>query len=397
MKILYLAHRIPYPPNKGDKIRSFHEIRYFGRRHEVHLLAFCDQPGDGAYATKLSEYCRRVTLVPLSHWPQRFRAATAMLLGKPWTLGYFANPAMRNALDRELLEDSFDLVFAYSSSMAPYIAPLGGLPRILDFVDSDASKWRQYARMGSVPSKWLYDFEWRKLNKYEAETISHLDSSIFVSPREARHLAKIVDAGKLCFIQNGVDLGYFSAVPRAGSSRSIIFTGAMDYFPNIEAVNFFAREVLPIVHAAIPDTQFLIVGSNPSRQVRMLADLPGVIVTGTVKDVRPYLSEAGVSVVPVKVSQGIQNKILEALASGLPVVATRAALGGMASTRDLPVAEADDAPAFAEHVIKFLKNPLTNGQIETCRRMLKLNYDWDTNLSAFERLFERLVPSHSTV
>jgi sugar transferase (PEP-CTERM/EpsH1 system associated) len=395
MKILYLAHRIPYPPNKGDKIRSFHEIRHFSRRHEIHLLAFCDQPGEEMYAEELRQYCTSVTLVPLRKWPQRFRAATFMIFGKPWTLGYFANPNMQAALTKELQKNCYDLVFAYSSSVAPYAESLEGLPRILDFVDSDASKWRQYAKTRSAPSKWLYYFEWKKLEKYETKLISDFNYSIFVSKREAGHLAEHTESEKLCFIQNGVDLDYFSPVQRIGPCKSIIFTGAMDYFPNVDAVRFFALEVLPIVRSSIPDARFIIAGSNPSREVRMLADLPGVAVTGTVKDIRPYIADAGVAVVPVKISQGIQNKILEALASGLPVVATRAALDGMASTKDLPVAEANDARSFAEHVIAFLNNPLTDIRIESCRRLLYLNYSWNSNLSAFDKLFERLIPSHS--
>jgi glycosyltransferase involved in cell wall biosynthesis len=243
--------------------------------------------------------------------------------------------------------------------------------------------------------KWLYGFEWKSLRKYEAKLISDFDCSIFVSKREATNLSEHTDSAKICFIQNGVDLDYFSAVQHNGARKSIIFTGAMDYFPNIDSVNFFAREVLPIVRSSIPDARFLIVGSNPSKEVRILARLPGVTVTGTVKDVRPYLADAGVAVVPVKISQGIQNKILEALASGLPVVATKAALDGMASTKDLPVAEADGADSFAGHVIKFLAGPLTNTQIETCRQVLRLNYSWDTNLSAFDKLFERLISPHS--
>jgi sugar transferase (PEP-CTERM/EpsH1 system associated) len=395
MKILYLAHRVPYPPNKGDKIRSFHEIRHFSRFHDIHLLAFCDRRGDESYIMELRKHCRRVTLVPLHRWPQRFRAAVNMLFCKPWTLGYFENPEMHAVLAGELSQNSFDLVFAYSSSMAPYARSLAGLPKIIDFVDSDASKWRQYAEMRSLPSKLLYDFEWRSLKQYEAEAISDFDYSVFVSRREAGHLSGYTDSRKVGFIPNGVDLDYFEALPQRTSHKSIIFTGAMDYFPNIDAVNFFARKVLPIVRLAVPDARFFIVGSNPSRQVRILKSLPGVTVTGTVEDVRPYFADARVAVVPVKISQGIQNKILEALASGLPVVGTKAALDGMASTKDLPVVEANDAQAFAENVIKFLNRPLTCDQVEKCRRLLQLNCDWDTNLSAFDRLFERLVPSHS--
>jgi glycosyltransferase involved in cell wall biosynthesis len=227
--------------------------------------------------------------------------------------------------------------------------------------------------------------------------VRDFDFSVFVSKREAEHLHEATNGEKVHFIQNGVDLEHFAAVSRSGSSKGIVFTGAMDYYPNIDAVTFFAHEILPAVRSAVPDARFLIVGSNPSPHVRLLANLPGVTVTGTVKDVRPFLADAGVAVVPARISQGIQNKILESLASGLPVVATKAALAGMSYTKDLPVAEADNAGSFAERVAEFLKNPLSCAQVEACRRSLRLAYDWDVNLSAFDRLFERLAPAHRSV
>jgi sugar transferase (PEP-CTERM/EpsH1 system associated) len=278
--------------------------------------------------------------------------------------------------------------------MAPYARSVNNIPKILDFVDSDASKWQQYAELKPAPSKWLYGREARSLKQYEADMVRDFDFSVFVSKREAEYLHEAVNGTKVHVIQNGVDFEYFSTVCRNGSPRGIVFTGAMDYYPNVDAVTFFAREILPAVRSAVPDARFLIVGSNPSPQVRLLAKLHGVMVSGTVKDVRPFLADAGVAVVPTRISQGIQNKILEALASGLPVVATRAALGGMSYTHDLPVVEADNAGTFAERVIEFLKNPLSPAQTEACRRSLRLAYDWDVNLSAFDRLFERLAPAH---
>jgi len=395
MRILYLAHRVPYPPNKGDKIRSFHEIRSFSRRHEIHLIAFFDDPRDAVQASALHEYCRTVTLVPLHRWPQRIRAGFSMLAGKPWTQGYFRNPRIPRVIADKLATHAFDLVFAYSSSMAPYAARIGHLPKVLDFVDSDASKWRQYAMFKPAPARWLYGFESRRLAAFEYEMLRCFQGSIFVSQRETGHLPLQDLSSKVHYIQNGIDLDYFTPPQAARSGASVVFTGAMDYFPNIDAVCYFAREILPRIRRRRQDASFVIVGSNPAPAVRGLAALPGVTVTGAVEDVRPYLAAARVAVVPVRISQGIQNKILEALASGLPVVARSESAAGVAHAQDLPMAVADDADAFAHHVLDFLEKPLTERQIGLCRERLAKHYGWDVNFSAFETVFDRVSDSFS--
>ncbi|MBN2320618.1 MAG: TIGR03087 family PEP-CTERM/XrtA system glycosyltransferase [Acidobacteria bacterium] len=394
MNILYLAHRIPYPPNKGDKIRSFHEIRYFSQRHNIHLMAFSDQPGDEKHLSELEKYCRSVTLVPLHRPRQYCRAALSMLIRKPWTLGYFSCPAMEKTIRSNKM--SFDLTFIYSSSMAPYSKLLNGVPKILDFVDSDASKWLQYAKMKPLPMNWMYGWEGKNLGQYESNMIREFDFSIFVSKREIKHLPEAIENKKIHFIQNGIDLDFFTPVRPKGSGRTILFTGAMDYYPNVDAVCYFARKVMPLVRSSMPDARFMIVGSNPTRQVKHLRNIPGVTVTGFVKDTRPFFADAGVAVVPIRISQGIQNKLLEALASGLPVVATKEALEGLAHTSNLTVAEANGTAQFAERVIEYLKKPLTTAQIEVSRRTLQSDYSWDLNLSSFDRLFEKLYPGHST-
>ena len=387
MRILYLAHRVPYPPNKGDKIRSFHEIRHLGRLHELHLLAFCDRKEDLQYENDLLQYCRTVKLIPLSRWVQKLRAAGAMLAGRPWTLGYFSSRAMRLAVEQKLAENQFDMIFAYSSSMAPYVEPVKSVPKILDFVDSDAGKWSQFAAATRAPFNWIYGYEARRLKEFEIRMIDTFDCCSFVSPRETEHLPLHRTSRKPFYIQNGIDLDFYDAPPRTTVSQTIIFIGALDYFPNIDAVTYFATEVFPIVREKVAGTRFMIVGSRPGARVLRLARLPGVTVEGDVKDVRPFIAEARVSVAPLRISQGIQNKVLEALALGLPVVASTNAAAGLPSTDGLPLAIARDTAAFAQSVCEFLSQPpLTAERIKTCREQLRRHHDWSTNLGVLENL-----------
>ena len=385
MKILFLCHRIPYPPNKGDKIRSFHEIKHFSKNHEIHLLAFCENSNEISYGNELKKYCRSVSLILIKPHIQRIKAAIFMLQGKPWTLGYFSDRAMRDAVQEKLNTVSFDVVFAYSSSMAPYALTAARIPRVLDFVDSDACKWRRYAQLEPAPKSWLHSYEASKLARFEQEMILKFDASIFVSPREASHLT-----GGIHFIQNGVNLDYFAAFPREKGSNLIIFTGAMDYFPNIDAVTFFAENIFPLIRSYLGDAQFLIVGSRPTSAVRRLERSPGITVTGTVLDIRPNLAKASVAVVPLRISQGIQNKILEALAADLPVVATRSAAEGLQTIEGLPISVTDDPKEFSDRVLDYLRNPLGEEEIKRCRHHLELQYSWEKNLSAFDHIFHQL-------
>jgi sugar transferase (PEP-CTERM/EpsH1 system associated) len=386
LKILYLAHRIPFPPNKGDKIRSFHEIKYFSRRHELHLLAFFENPEEACYAEDLRKFCKSVTLVPLHRRLQHARALMAMLSCRPWTLGYFSSPQMRAAVRKQLISFRFDAIFVYSSSMAPYVSAERGIPKVLDFVDSDALKWLQYAHFKSGPARWLYSWEGRILLRFEKKMADAFDDSTFVSSREAGHLCSRKYEGKVHFVQNGIDLEALADIKIDGASKTIIFTGVMDYFPNVDAVAYFAREIFPLVRAAVPEARFLIVGRNPTPEVQRLVNLPGVQVTGTVPDVRPFLAESKVAVVPVRISRGIQNKILEALAAGLPVVTTSAAAEGLASINEYAIAVAEEPKAYAEHVIAYLKVPPNAGRVAATRRRLIREYNWERNLSAFDEM-----------
>ncbi len=398
MQILFIAHRVPFPPDKGDKIRSFHEIKHLSRKHDIHLLAFCDEPDESIYQKDLLEYCRSVMLVELNPLRQKVHALASMFTGDPWTKGYYDSTAMRSAVESTFARKGIDVAIAYSSSVAPYVASLP-VRRILDFVDSDAAKWKQYSTIKIGPTRWLYSYEARHLASFERRMMGAFDASIFVNPREIEwlssgrrsHSGPVVEhlSSKLHFIANGIDMEYFQPQKIVKGGPVMVFTGAMDYFPNVDAVTHFAHSIFPKIRADVPDARFLIVGRRPTAQVRRLGTHSGITVTGSVPDVRPYLQSARAAVVPLRIAQGVQNKVLEALAMGLPVVATPLVANGLAAADELQLFVEHDSTTFAQRVVDCLRGPgRSAAQIARTREILNKYYSWDTNLGALDSLVE---------
>lgn len=335
--LLFLAHRIPYPPNKGDKIRSWNFLRHLAQRHRVHLGCFIDDPADHEHEAALRAICGECCFVDLNSRRNRLLSARGLLTGAPLTLPYYASRRL-GAWTRDIVGRFRPArIFFFSSAMAqfdpqtPYAAR-----RVIDFVDVDSQKWTEYADKQRWPLSWIYAREGRTLLRFERETARRMDASLFVSAAETRLFATLApeSTGKLHAVNNGVDTDYFSperayANPFPSGQRPLVFTGAMDYWPNIDAVDFFAKAVLPAVRESIADATFWIVGSNPAKTVLDLAGLPGVTVTGRVPDVRPYLAHAAAVVAPLRIARGIQNKVLEAMAMAKTVVATPQAAEGI--------------------------------------------------------------------
>jgi sugar transferase (PEP-CTERM/EpsH1 system associated) len=240
--------------------------------------------------------------------------------------------------------------------------------------------------------KWIYGLEAERLKRYETQMIDEFDFSVFVSAREADHLSERQQS-RVLLIQNGIDLDFYRPEKRRPRSRDIVFTGVMDYFPNVDAVTYFAHEIFPSLRQRFPDARFVIVGSNPVSAVRKLAALPGVVVTGAVPDVRHFIAQSRVAVAPLRISQGIQNKILQALAGGLPVVASPNAVAGLPHLTRVPLTIAEDSKAFIAAVGEYLSRPLlSQAEVQSCRQELKRHHDWGTNLGAFQAAMNTLAP-----
>jgi sugar transferase (PEP-CTERM/EpsH1 system associated) len=288
-------------------------------------------------------------------------------------------------------EKRFDAVVAYSSSTAPYAELATGVPRMLDMVDVDSAKWAQYARFVTPPLRPVYALEARRLRAYEAATGQSFARVVLATDHEASDFRSFAPEASAVAIPNGIDLQYFRPLDLPKAKRpTLIFTGQMDYFANVDGICHFAATVLPRLRRRFPELELLVVGRSPAHRVRALSDLPGVHVTGAVGDVRPFLARAWVFVAPLRIARGVQNKVLEAMASDLPVVCSdrvHAGLseGGFESGRDL-LSSPDDA-GFEQAVTALLEDAeLRRRMAVAARERLEIGYRWSTNLRRFEDL-----------
>jgi sugar transferase (PEP-CTERM/EpsH1 system associated) len=405
MKVLYLCHRIPYPPNKGDKVRAFHQLRAISARHEVDLFTLADDLADWDHQSALVPYCQRLTVVRLRPGLARLRALPCLFNGRPATLPYFFSAELRREIRGTLLRRSYDRIYVYSSAMAQYVEGIEDIPIVLDLVDVDSDKWRQYAAVAPFPLSLIYRREGRRLQEYERNICERASCVVVSTEREASVLRQFSKANNLHVVPNGVDTNYFKPlVARPDTTTlTVAFSGDMSYFPNQEAVIYFARQVLPIIRQSLANVRFLIIGRNPGRKVRQLQKIPGVEVTGSVPDVRTFLAKAQVSVAPFSIAAGIQNKILEAMASGLPVVATSRAIQGLSADVAAVVEKGDRAEELATKIVRLLRDPELGRRIGMeGRRRVTADYSWERSLDQLCRLLEcpegpRTAPRHPPI
>ena len=389
MRILFLCHRVPYPPDKGEKIRAFHEIRALARRNRVHLLTLADGPvPDLAPHEAL---CERVEVFPIRRMAGYVRAALAATRPRPLTLSFFESKELAQRVRELAARESYDVAVAYSSSMGQYLELLPDLPQVMDMVDVDSAKWEQYARFAPLPLRPVFALEAKRLRAYEAELARRLDCVSLATAREARLLESFAPGASVATVVNGVDLEFFKPLDLPKAPRpTLVFTGQMDYFANVDGIVHFARQVFPRLRERFPELELLIVGRSPVPAVRTLGDLPGVQVTGAVGDVRPFLARAWVFVAPLRIAQGVQNKVLEAMASSLPVVCSDrvhagVSEGGFRHGRDLLAAGTDEE--MAEAITSLLEDPDARDRLaEHAYQRLVAAYRWAPNLERFEEL-----------
>ncbi|MCB1876794.1 MAG: TIGR03087 family PEP-CTERM/XrtA system glycosyltransferase [Chromatiales bacterium] len=393
-ELLFLVHRIPYPPNKGDKIRSFHLLEHLRKRFTVHLGCFVDDPDDWPHVDVLRGMCDQSCFLPLNPTRSKLKSLSALFTGKPLTLPYYFDRRMAEWVEGILARPGLKTVVMFSSSMAQYIdgAQVQGRRTLLDFVDVDSDKWSQYAASKTWPLNWLYRREGRTLLQFEREMARRFDTSVFVSGHETELFARLApeSASRVIACSNGVDFAYFSPEhtfpsPFSHPGPVLVFTGAMDYWANVDAVVWFARKVFPGLRERYPGLAFVIVGSRPGPEVQGLTEIPGVTVTGTVPDVRPYLAHCDAAVIPLRIARGIQNKVLEAMAMGKPVVTTRAAFEGIDAKPEQDLLLADDEAQLIKQCERLL-----NGQVDTrrmgdsARNVIVEKYDWEKNLQRLD-------------
>ncbi len=391
MRVLYLCHRVPYPPDKGDKIRAFHQLRAMSARHEVDVFTLADDDADMEHRQALEAYCHRFTVARIKPKLARLRALPYLLTRAPLTVPYFHSAELAREVRKALRERSYDRIFIYCSAMAQYVEAVNDIPVLIDLVDVDSDKWTQYAGFTKFPFSAVYRREGRTLQEYERKICEKAACVVVTTVREAELMRRISPGARVHVAPNGVDTEYFNpcAVPSEGGEPGVIFTGDMSYFPNEEAVTYFAHRVLPLIRREVAAVRFWIVGRNPGPKVQALRNFKGVEVTGFVPDVREYLAKARVAVAPFSIAAGIQNKILEAMAFGLPVVATSRAAQGLSSGVAELVETGDTAEEMAVKIVLLLRDVglRTRKSVEG-RRRVSVEYRWDRALGQLLELLE---------
>ena len=399
--LLYLVHRIPYPPNKGDKVRSYHILKHLAARHRVFLGTFADDPDDLQHVARLRELCAELRVIELSPRLARLRSVSGFAANEPLSVAYYRNAELARWVDTTLANEAIDACIVFSSAMAQYVAGADA-PRtvLIDFVDVDSAKWVQYADSRWWPLSWVYRREGSRLLAFERAAADRATRAFFVTDAEADLFRRLAPGcvGRIETIGNGVDTEQYAPSealpsPFAAGSLPVVFTGAMDYWPNVDGVRWFAEEVLPRVLDALPNAHFTIVGMRPTAAVKALASAH-VTVTGTVPDVRPYLQHAAVVVAPLRVARGIQNKILEAMAMARPVVATDACGAGIDAVNGRHFVTAHDAATMADAVVSLLRDGEAARMMgNAARARIVARYTWEAQLRLLEEALAPATPS----
>ncbi|MBJ02156.1 MAG: sugar transferase [Planctomycetes bacterium] len=395
MRILFLAQRVPYPPNRGDKISSWRLLERMGRSHQVKCLAFAHDEADFQAAEELTAMGYPTRAVPHNATWQRLRSLPLLATQTPLTLGVFGSATMKTLVSDAV--EQTDLIYAFSSSMGAFMLPYDHLARIMHFAELDSDKWRQYAETRSFPMSWIYRREHRTLFAFEQRLSRAVEQNVFVTPLEERIFRELIPAARATTLRNGVDLESFAPRPELSEPNHLVFTGVMDYFPNVDACRFFVTEVLPIIRLEVPDVRFSIVGSKPTDEVERLAREAGVTVTGFVDSTADWLARASVAVAPIRIARGIQNKVLEAMAMGLPVVSTTTACQGVEGQAGRDFIVADDAPAMARAVCDLLTDrDVAQNLGKRARRFVEDNYDWEQVFTPLEALLNQAQADHKS-
>lgn len=364
-EVLFLAHRIPFPPDRGDKIRSCHILRHIAGLAPVHVACFADDAADLSHEADLAALAQSHCLVRRSR-ALPVAGLAALATGRPVSLAAFASRALAAYVERLLATRTIGAIYVFSGQMAQYIPRSFAGRVVMDFVDVDSAKFEAYAASAHAPQKWLYAREARLLSRFEGAVAARVSASLLVTPEEAAlftsRLARPAEARVLALC-NGIDTDFYDPATvapdpaMAGQGPQISFTGQMDYPPNVAAVETFTRAVMPAIRAVHPDARFNIVGRAPVAAVRALDGVNGARVTGAVDDVRPWLAGADLVVAPLMIARGVQNKVLEAMAMARPVLATPQAATGIAARHGHEICVAEGADALAAAAIALLADP----------------------------------------
>jgi len=358
MNILFLTHRFPCPPDRGDRIRSYHTIKFLSKRHNIFLASVDETNPPSIHINCMKELCKEILFSPINRKKQMIKASLYLPTNVPLSLPLFYNKRLYKDIKKLIARQKIDLIYIYCVSMAPYVEKFSNIPKVIDFIDSDSQKWLDYASTTNFPMKLIYIREGKLLRQYEKKIANKSHHAFVASKREEDIFKRYIRSCPITTILNGVAIPKYIKRYNNHNSKdiSMVFVGVMDYWPNVDAVTFFAKDVFPKIRKEFSDAKFFIVGKNPCEQVKKLSEIPGVKVTGFVPDVKAYLLSATLCVVPLRIARGIQNKLLEAMAMKVPVVATSAATEGIMATPEQDLLIADDPDEMAKKIINLIRD-----------------------------------------
>jgi sugar transferase (PEP-CTERM/EpsH1 system associated) len=392
VKILFVCHRFPFPPKRGGKIRPFNVIRHLHRVHDVTVASLVRSDEEAEEGEGLREHCSRFEMVKIDNAIQTARMVARLPTAAPSSIGYFHSALLARRIRRLLADESFDLVFVHCSSAAHYVADAIGTRKILDFGDMDSQKWLEYAHYKPFPLNLGYRLEGIKLAAEEKRLARSFDFCTATTRGEWETLQSYATGVPADWFPNGVDSRYFAPGETPYDEHTLCFIGRMDYYPNQACVREFCVEAFPRIRERRPDASFLIVGADPDPSILALGKLPGVTVTGSVPDVRPYLRRAAAMVAPLRIARGTQNKILEAMATGVPVVTSSTAARGVDAVPGEHLLVADTSADIAEAAVRLMNDrDVREKYAKAGRARVVSHHAWDASMQRLDRIIERCM------
>lgn len=397
MNILYLCHRFPFPPKRGGKIRPFNMIRHLSASgHQVTVCSLARSPEEAEEGRGIAPYCAGFEMGHVKELVQVARMIVRLPVVTPSSMGYFYSPELAEHVQRLLGSRTWDLIFVHCSSVAQYVEHVTDVPKILDFGDMDSQKWFEYANYKPFPLSLGYRFEGAKMLAAEKRLARQFDLCTATTRAEWETLNDYQTGADTDWFPNGVDADFFCPVDESYDADTISFIGRMDYYPNQECMARFCEQTWPLLKSRRPAMKLLIVGADPSPAMRKLGDLPGVTVTGSVPDVRPFIRGSALMVAPLNIARGTQNKILEAMAMGVPVVTSTIAAGGVDAESVTHFLVADTPQAYADAIMQIVDSPAERDRLAVAGRQRMLSHHaWPRSMVRLEGIIDRGIANFS--
>lgn len=387
MKILFITSRIPYPLEKGDKLRAFNHLKLLAEKHEVTLIALNETKIHPDADQVLSRYCKEFHVFEIPFVVRVAGLVSALFSGKPFSTAYFHNVVVHNAIN-EIIDNVHPAhIFCQLTRVTEYVKNIKDIPKTLDYQDAFAKGMERRISKEPFYLRWLFRMEHKRLAKYEAEVFDWFDNKIIISNQDRENITH-QNKQDIVVVPNGVDFEYYS--PRIAEKKyDLLFTGNMAYPPNVESVVFLVKEVLPLVIKHKPQIKLLIAGTDPVKRVLAL-ESNNVEVSGWVDDMRDCYAASKLFIAPMQISIGLQNKLLEAMAMNIPCITSELANNALHGTHNENILVCKQPQEYADAILRLLHNPAEAEQLANAgHEFVKQNYGWKKMTEPLLRLIEQ--------